>query len=57
MKPKQAPKTTTASVASRDKAHKKAYQQPALRALGALHLLTRSGVSSMNGDGGALMMP
>ena len=56
MKLKQTPEKNPADLTGVDGLQRKAYQRPALRVFGSVHFLTRSGVATVNGDGGALMM-
>ena len=56
MKREQVHEKNAAKPDAADGLQKKPYQRPALRVFGSVHLLTRSGVASTNGDGGALMM-
>ncbi len=56
MKRKQAPETSPAEMMDVSGLQRKPYQLPALRVFGSVHFLTRTGVATVNGDGGALMM-
>lgn len=55
---KSQPETTTGARSSTpaEPAGRKAYQRPAVRVLGAVHLMTRGSGETANGDAGQMMM-